>query len=65
MVRTKKLVDRLRDLCDACLRSPSNRHSGSPVGLEPCCTRCKLLWEAADEIEYLRDSLLEANRRRD
>jgi hypothetical protein len=63
--KQRKLVDRLMELCDNCLRCPANKHSSAPIGLEPYCKNCKLKWEAAQEIEYLRESILEENRRRD
>lgn len=55
----KSVVNRLRSLCDDCLRAPANRHSNAPVGQEPMCGQCQLRWEAADEIEYLRDRVQE------
>lgn len=55
----KPLTTRLRELCDDCLKAPANRHSNAPLNLEPYCEGCRLQWEAADEIDYLRDRIEE------
>lgn len=47
---TKPLLDRLRELCDDCLRAPQNRYGE----LKPCCRGCSLKWEAAAAIDELR-----------
>lgn len=55
----KPLVVRLRELCDDCSSAPENCHSSAPVGLVPLCYQCQLDWQAADEIEYLRERIEE------
>jgi hypothetical protein len=49
------LIKRLRCICDDCIRAPANRNQDS---MSPFCTSCQRSWEAAAEIERLRELLL-------